>query len=66
MAEWSIIILKPNGTVIGEAKFDGSKYRVNDGLFISKEGILASLEYLYNDKNNEESLDFNLIQFDIK
>jgi len=66
MANWSIIILRPNGKVIGEAKFDGSKYRVNDGLYISKEGILASLENLYNDNNNEESLDFELIQFDIK
>lgn len=62
MAEWSIIILSPTGELMGESQFDGSKYRVNDGIYVSKEGILASLENIYNETNIEENLEFELIQ----
>ncbi len=66
MATWSIIILSPNGELIGEIQFDGSKHRFNDGIYVSKEGILASLENIYNENDIEERLEFELIQFNIK
>lgn len=66
MANWSIVILKPTGELIGELQFEGSKYRLNDGVFVSRNGILVSTENIYNINNIEESLDFDLIQFNVK
>jgi hypothetical protein len=63
MADWSIIILTPTGDLIGEMKFEGSKYRFNDGIYISEKGIMVSLENPYNESNFEESLDFDLFLF---
>jgi len=63
MADWSIIILTPIGDLIGEIKFEGSKYRFNDGIYISEKGLMVSLENPYNESNLEESLDFDLFIF---
>lgn len=66
MANWSIIILRPDGELIGEIELEGSKYRFNDGIYVSKDGILASLENINNKYNIEESLEFELINFNLK
>lgn len=66
MAPWSIITLDMEGKVLGETKMAGSKYRVNDGIYIVEDGILISCENKFNDEDKEEFLQFELIKINIE
>lgn len=59
-AEWSLIVFKNNGEVIGEVNFPKEKYNFLE-LFVVPEGILLFEENPYDEQNKEDVLSFDLI-----
>lgn len=63
-AAFSVMIMKPTGEVIGEAKFEKEKYNFLD-VFVTRKGLLISKENPFNKDNYEEFYSFDLIKFRI-
>ncbi len=63
-APFSVIILRPDGEIIGEALFESGKYNFLD-FFVTSKGILISKETPFNTENEEELYSFDLIKFKI-